>query len=46
MVDGILTLSLDDDLIALMVDFHGISLDLGMVLYYYAPNFQVQVLLC
>jgi hypothetical protein len=39
MVDGSLALALDDVFLALMVDCLGISLDLGMVFYYYAIIF-------
>ena len=47
MVDGGgLELALDDAFLALPVIYLGISLDLGMVFYYYAIIFQVQVLLC
>jgi hypothetical protein len=46
MVGGSLTLALDDAFLALMVDFLGISLDLGMVFYYYGIIFSIQVLLC
>jgi hypothetical protein len=46
MVVGSLALSLDDVFLAFMVDCLGISLDLGMVFYYYAIIFSSQVLLC
>jgi hypothetical protein len=39
-------LALDDVFLSLVVDCLGISLDLGMVFYYYAIVFQSQVLLC
>jgi hypothetical protein len=39
-------LALDDVFLALMVDYLGISLDLGMVFYYHAIIFSIQVLLC
>jgi hypothetical protein len=39
-------LALDDVFIDLMVDYLSISLDLGMVFYYYIIIFSSQVLLC
>jgi hypothetical protein len=39
-------LALDDVFLSLVVDYLGISLDLGMVFYYYAIIFSSQVLLC
>jgi hypothetical protein len=37
---------LDDVFLALMVDCLGISLNIGMVFYYYAIIFSIQVFLC
>jgi hypothetical protein len=41
-----LSLVLDDACLAHVVIYLGISLDLGMVFYYYAIIFQVQVFFC
>ena len=47
MVDGRSdALALEGYFLALLVNCLGISLDLGMVFYYNAIIFQVQVLLC
>ena len=45
MVDGSDALALEGLSLAIVVDYLGISLDLGMVFYYYAILFSSQVLL-